>query len=124
MTYQKQKLLKLADYLETVPPKNFDMGVWGLRKRSTQKCASTACALGWGTNIWPDELKLVPDSDDKNMASVIHVRTGAKNFSAAREFFGLGYGAANDLFGIVWDRLDETPKQVATRIRSFVRNND
>jgi hypothetical protein len=50
----KERLLKLADFLDALPPERFNYGSWvgddwkGMQDLS---CGTTACALGWATTI-------------------------------------------------------------------------
>jgi hypothetical protein len=52
-----QRLLKLADFLDTVDPSNFNYNYWhtGLREPRTApqepECGTTACALGWAAHV-------------------------------------------------------------------------
>jgi hypothetical protein len=50
----KARLLKLADFLQTVKPSRFDMGSWvgeDWKGDLTLSCGTSACALGWATTI-------------------------------------------------------------------------
>lgn len=49
----KRRLLKLADFLESgVPPKRFNMDLWGDgNERGTPACGTVACALGWASAV-------------------------------------------------------------------------
>ena len=69
--YQRKRLEKLADFLETIPPEKFDMQVWmkvsftalsNLHKSEVYDdlvlepvdanvCGTAGCALGWATTI-------------------------------------------------------------------------
>ncbi len=121
---QKQnRLLKLADYLDTVRPEDFDMGFWAKRSNREAECATTACAFGWAPNIWPRFLCLVEPyrSFSRRRGSVLHIATGLRDFEAAQEFFGLSGGEACNLFDPPPGFEKETPKQVASRLRKFVR---
>src|SRR4051812_34205362 len=48
-----RRLLKLANKLETVPRKKFDMGQWWGPVRDAQEnvCGTAGCALGWATTV-------------------------------------------------------------------------
>lgn len=50
----KNRLLKLADFLEKLPPERFNYAHWvGLDWKGDPNlsCGTTACALGWATTI-------------------------------------------------------------------------
>lgn len=51
----KERLLKLADFLDTVPPARFRFDVWAHNKKGEEikigECGTTACAVGWATTI-------------------------------------------------------------------------
>jgi hypothetical protein len=43
-----ERLLKLADFLETVPPDKFDMNGWGRE----DDCGFAGCAIGWAGKLF------------------------------------------------------------------------
>jgi hypothetical protein len=127
----KKRLLKLADYLETVPRKRFNMDHWasakfcGKPKEPEHECGTSACALGWactipsfkraglkfiecGSNFWT-HIDLVPDFE------------GSTGYGAAASLFGIRYSQAEWLFSP--ESPARTPKQVAKRIRKFVESD-
>ena len=52
-----ERLTKLAELLDTVPPDRFNMDYWGLTPRggpeelNIVECGTSACALGWACSI-------------------------------------------------------------------------
>jgi hypothetical protein len=42
------RLTKLADYLDTVPPEQFNIGVW--QDKDYKECGFAGCAVGWAIN--------------------------------------------------------------------------
>lgn len=66
-----QRLLKLADLLDTIPPKQFDMGLWS--NSPEFNCNTVACAAGWACSI-PEfaeaGLHLQYDNDEKTDCSI------------------------------------------------------
>jgi hypothetical protein len=46
-----RRLLKLADFLRTVPQREFDMGEWHKGSESGSVCKTVACAAGWACSI-------------------------------------------------------------------------
>lgn len=119
---KKSRLLKLAALLETVDPKNFDMGTWGRAKRSAKKspqCCTRACALGWATAI-PEfhaaGLRLVAEEFAPKYGVV---RFGdLEDFDAAEAFFGIDSQQSNYLFCLGSDK----PAEKAKEIRALVRH--
>lgn len=108
-----KRLLKLAELLDTVPPKQFDMGTW--------KCGTTACAAGWAaSDKWFKDrgLTLIPDRywDDPEQWEIKFGQDVA--FAAAAKFFLVTYEEAELLFG----NDSATPKQEAKILRKFVEN--
>jgi len=117
---QKQRLLKLADFLMTVKPKRFYMGsfIGGQLncKLEEKECKATACAFGWATVAFPrSKLKLDPDT-----YTVLYTNKEGRyeDFEAAEVFFGLTKDQSTSLF-LPYDN-HTTPKQVAKNIRKFV----
>lgn len=50
----KKRLLKLAGFLEALPPKRFDYNAWvgdDWAGKQDLSCGTTACALGWAATI-------------------------------------------------------------------------
>lgn len=112
---EKDRLLKLAEFLETkVPSEHFDMGTWGDGDFKKHECRSVACALGWATAVFPRSLKLMGDGIDE-AAEVLHWKTGTTGTNAAQEFFGLTHDEATDLF--MPGNGNDTVKQVTKNIR-------
>jgi hypothetical protein len=83
----KERLLRLADLLDTIQPGRFDFGVWVSGPHDgdcydLNHCGTVACALGWATTIpefglrfrW-GSVSLVEDSfhDDGPFHAACHV---------------------------------------------------
>lgn len=116
----KERLLKLAAHLTTVPRKGFDMGYFS-------QCGAPACALGHATTIF-DELHL--DKGGGLVYTNVHEGVVLRMFGmdAAQYFFCLSIYDANKLFSGENHRADgkhlpETPKMVAKRLRAHVRTD-
>jgi hypothetical protein len=110
----EDRLLRLADYLDTVPPDRFDMDYWG-SEQSPASCSFSGCAGGWATNIFP-ELRLVRDGGRYN------IKYGdLDGLDALEAFFELNDGAE------IFDPEEyedygysPTTKEVAARIRDII----
>lgn len=144
-----KRLLKLADKLETVPPNEFDLGFWFMPdNRNKKDCGATACAFGWACSIPSfkragltrdvkahegNGVVFSPTSQAELRDCRLEVNaTGCqymsasdkcKDFCAASLFFGISSKDVDYLFtDDEYDRGNKTtPKQVAKRIRKFVR---
>lgn len=123
----KRRLLKLADFLETVPAKKFDLGTW-VQSMPTKpeakvegSCGFAGCAMGWAIHAklfrgltfeqpeWPEETNRGPQYK------------GHTGFSAVDELFKIDGHASLYLFvEDQYPNFHPTPKQVAKRIRKFV----
>ena len=88
--FHKNRLLKLADFLDTLPRKQFDLTLV-LEERP---CGTVGCAMGWTPTVFP---RLV--SVDRKQ-SYCDIRTDkAKGFgSVAKEIFGLTVSEITGLF--------------------------
>jgi hypothetical protein len=53
-----EKLLKLASFLDTLPPGRFDYSVWASDTTLSTDCGTQGCAMGWATVVFPEELEL------------------------------------------------------------------
>lgn len=148
----KARLLRLADFLAKLKEsdsKEFDMGTWGraeliqtqeaepleidpascgckIEKKEVFECRTTACALGWATQIpsfqkaglkmnWGGTLTGVDDSVDgapsyKDMEDINEI---------GKQFFGLTEDETSFLFTGAGDH--NTPKETAKAIRTLVK---
>jgi hypothetical protein len=118
-----KRLLKLADFLETVPRKRFDFTKWvGLdwKGKADLSCGTSACAIGWATTI-PSFRKLGLKLS-LNDAGGTPVFNGDFGSDAVAHFFDISILDAEFLFFPLYNDLGDkaTPKQVAKHIREFV----
>lgn len=129
-----KRLLKLADFLETVPKDNFDMGVVyedeGMfagdcapkYPRPKKHCGTVACAMGWATAIPSFRragLRLYETGSIVLKNSRCDGVFWCDSFDTAELFFELGSDESRFLFG--GSEYGSTPKQVAKHIRKFVK---
>lgn len=113
----KANLLKLADYLATLPDdyEQFDMTDYMIvrdgdhwenfdpDKRSKPVCGTVACAVGHGPAAG---IRLYGDLDWTGYAE--------------RVFGKMRHDDFEYMFGSAWSDYDNTPKGAASRIRTFV----
>jgi len=114
------RLLKLADFLETVPRKKFNLGTWG----NDAKCSTAGCAAGWGCQIpsfRKSGLRLVTNHYYGDVEPYCR-STGSNGFDAVSDFFGLTGRQTEHVFSLLAYQTEPTPKQVAGRIRALVRD--
>ena len=124
-TFHKNRLLKLADFLEALRPtkeKTFSMDYWSMSYRDDEGniCKTSACACGWATTIPSFRragLHLFRRQGNDGARLHYERRSG---FGAAMEFFGLNLKECYLLFSPE-DYEDATPKMVARRIRRFIK---
>jgi hypothetical protein len=136
----RERLLKLATFLETVPRKKFDFSrvvgdaedSWAIpteAPRKTFDCGSVACAIGWCPVVFPRLARY-----RLNQQALFRVTTaddGMYFTDVARELFAITSSEAYALFSAgsqeLFDlpRLSDTatPKQVARNIRTFVKRH-
>lgn len=122
-----QRLLKLADFLDTLPREKFDFSVItcvdGLPlldalKAGKKRCGTVACAVGWMPAVFPRAFKWT----DCGAVLPRSSQADGMNLDAAGRFFGLDYADTVGLFSPEDSGLgySATPKQVARHIRRFV----
>lgn len=121
------RLLKLADLLETVPRKAFDLGLWET-KRATKpegkkqgECGFAGCAIGWATHA-----KLFRGLSFRRYTwcETPHLAyRDSTNWEAVQKLFSIGATQAYHLFEEDSYEGAATPKQVAFRIRKFIKDN-
>ena len=115
--HHRERLLRLADLLDTVPVKHFDLGVWA---RSEKPCETAGCAVGWAaSDPWFQQRGLRLSEQQVVFAprQVEH-----RSYEAAVRFFGVRFDDAWELFSpLAYTSGNRTrPKTVANRIRKFV----
>lgn len=142
-----ERLLRLADFLDTLPSYRFKFDQWvgfDWKGAPDLSCGTTACALGWATTI-PEfrELGLIlvrenngdsyPALKDSQSLRLMQEGYGSEwqcIATAAEHIFGITAADTRRLFMPVYEtregrvgRLgpEASPKQVAEHIRKFVR---
>lgn len=126
---QLDRLSRLADFLDTLPPERFDFGTWA-SDADINQCGTTACALGWATTI-PEfqalglQLRPVEDPIIKCFVAleswVDDSNTFAASIAACGSVFGLTSKEAQYLFFPEYHLpFDASANQVAAHIRKFV----
>ncbi len=114
-----ERLLRLADHLDTVPPELFDLAHWGSRV----PCGTVCCAVGHAC-LMPEfqaaGFRAVWDEDGFEPEF-----SGLTDWDATELFFGIGHVTALCLFSAQSYPVGApaTAAQVAARIRAFVRSN-
>lgn len=112
----KKRLLKLADFLETIKPKVFNMDSW----YNESPCGTTACAFGWACSIPSFKragLKMRKLSNGFTVYADV-VFNDEYNLNAASSFFDITVDEAEFLF--YPDMYEKATKgQVIKRIRKF-----
>lgn len=113
----KKRLLKLADFLETVKPKEFRMDSW----YNETPCGTTACAFGWACSI-PSfkraglKMKVIRHTD---VAYGDVTFKGLESYNAASKFFGIDIDEAEYLFSPDAYSGKGIKRQVIRRIRKL-----
>lgn len=126
-------LLKLAEFLETVPRNRFkfDAITWKWKGKQDLSCGAKACAMGWAATMpyfrkMGLRLEKFVTGENELVGEVVVDKAHAGDYlESACYLFDISYGEANFLFTpSPWDssRLPgtATPKQVAKSIRDFV----
>ncbi len=118
------KMRQLADFLETVPPEDFDLAKWRLRSPVSairlgpitlrQGCGFAGCALGWAAHM-----EVFPGLTLGAKDNTVYYR-GYSEFRAAATLFEVNTETAVFLFheNSYWPGYVE-PGDVAERLRRF-----
>ena len=137
---KKRRLLKLADFLDTVPRNKFDIGRWFSPVGEgavfpvgeipvVGACNTTACAAGWATTIPTFKragLHLEPSErygvdGETGLVVMIPAYGDLRTQLALEAFFGLPGRLAEFIFMPIGYRNGyATPKEVAKKIRRVV----
>lgn len=113
---RRERLRKLARFLDKLPKRNFDMGTFG----SGHGCGTVACIAGWTPAITKDAKR-----HPHNPECVILKDGSTQPISTfAANWLDLTDRQANGLFYMEhgWSGLENaTPKDAAKRIRRMLR---
>jgi len=138
----KKRLLKLADFLDSLSKQKFDFGCvanqYGKPMKEALKagkhaCGTVACAIGWTPAVFPRLVKWVNEwtyGDDIKNATELTVQvkeSGANSYiRVGEELFDLTWYESYNLFtpGVLDAGENATPKQVAKQIRKFVKDKE
>jgi len=120
----KQRLLKLADFIGKLPKRKLEMPEIARVDMETgrmnpNECGSVACAMGWSPFVFPRLLGHEETYDGSLERAVVSKKTGNINWLAMVEIFNISHDDADELFGGGDDGY-ETPKEVAKGIRRYV----
>jgi hypothetical protein len=129
------RLIRLAKFLDTLPPERFDYGRFvgdGWEGKQDLSCGTTACALGWAATM-PEfralGLRLVANGYGHDF--VTNMWNDSAFFAAselfettleqARYLFGGDVTLRVELHGLPYQpATSATPRQVADHLRAFV----
>jgi hypothetical protein len=126
----KRRLTKLADYLDSLPARKFDLDHWVEKydkdfpreDGKKHKCGTTACALGHAGLI-PSFRRaglrtIMPEGWNRGKVELDGLESG---MAAAKLFFNLPEEEANYLFMPESYGVRQGPKTVAKRIRRLIK---
>lgn len=119
-----ERMRQFADFLETVPPREFDLNEWEAREATAAKtmlfgliklepaCGFAGCAMGWAAHSNAFEGLILIEGEP--------VYKGFGGYRAAQKLLGIKSNAAHFLFGPERYAVDDPePGHVAARLRKF-----
>jgi hypothetical protein len=111
----KENLLRMADHIETIPQKEFDMEKYRKDGSSLEmECNSVGCAVGHCSILDIDNIQ-------KNFICMFY--WGINFLEWSEQFTGVYVMPQwNYLFGDRWKYIDNTPQGTANRIRYIVKH--
>lgn len=123
---KKERLLKVAEILEEVRPKLFNLYSWiNIETKDGNMCSTSACAIGWAAqHPWFQSrgLRLAQKEDGEHMFPYLF-GTEEEEFDAIRKFFGVSDVEATYLFDpIAYKKGNPSKKDVIDRINAFVKS--
>lgn len=110
----KENLLKIANYIETIPQEMFDMETYRYGDMRTVECDSVGCVIGHSTVLFPEIVGNHRVKNDVLWKDQILFR----DFS--EEVTGLEDIEWGWCFSNAWSYIDNTPTGAAKRIRMLV----
>jgi len=123
-----RRLLKLADHIETVDRKRFDMTVWSNKESAnSDSCGTVGCIAGHAVEISSFKRVGYRLSDTTCTGYFAPYYNGVYANEALALFFALDLDehylfAETEVDLIFHDKSIRTPKQAAKAIRRFVKN--
>jgi hypothetical protein len=111
-TMNKENLLKMADYIETIPQEYFNMQFFRQELKKYHKCNSVGCIIGHCTIL----------DEEENFPRYVNGDIDFNKWS--KQFTGIDLYSDSYLylFSSRWSVTDNTPTGAAKRIRHFVEN--
>ena len=127
----KERLLKLAEFLDELSPEKFDFCYVITTWDHAIQCGSVCCAMGWTPRVFPDlvQWQRCPESwgTDENVWTISY-RGIIGYANVAEEIFEISLAESDQLFSPT-NRLpwlpsgvpdNATPSEVADSIRRFI----
>lgn len=130
----KERLLKMADFLETLPPHKFDFADYvhiGSKfpaealAAPEEHCGTTACAVGWLPAMFPEDFKWSETGNRMSLVEVVPLDSPSFSERAIRVFLDISSDDYDFLFIPSSSTLgpNASAVQVAQQIREFVDVN-
>ncbi len=118
-THKIKRLLKLADFIETVPREALDLEVLARK----HECGTVCCLMGWA-GLMP-KFRRLGFKTEFGPGGYVGFSNYSMPFLDAADFFGLDQYESYGLFSGLPQRnyygiSDPTPKQAARALRRFV----
>lgn len=110
----KENLLKIANYIETIPQEKFDMDSYRTGDQRAVECNSVGCVIGHSTVLFPEIVAKHRVKED----SLWKYNILFTSFSD--EVTGLEDVEWRWCFSYIWSDIDNTPTGAAKRIRMLV----
>ena len=121
----RKRLQKLADFLKTVPPKQFDIDCLFIGDRDKLGCGSIACAIGHCPIAFPSDWEFNPNPNFYSFEAV-RLKCGSDGFwdEDAKRYFGISEDDVKGIFLSSGYRKagNVTPKMVARKIERLLRD--
>lgn len=111
------RLERLAELMDRVPPDRFDIHIWGSQFVGPEDPYYQGCAGGWATLIFKSE-GLTVSPGNHGMPSY----RGLMGIEATREFFGLDEESNLYLFTAAGD-ANRDPRREARNIRAIIQKH-
>jgi len=109
-----RRLLRLADHIETVDPKRFDMRTWSGLKPKSYSCGTVGCIAGHAAEI-PSLRRTGYHLDYYGYPTFRGITSVTESLGS---LFCLDY---SEYYSIFQSKTIKTPKQAARHLREFVK---
>jgi hypothetical protein len=116
------RIRRLADFLETVPDKKFNMLSYAANGFTEHRCGSTACALGYSTVIFPDFPVALEPIDEEYSDYSLRIKDWDDFYNSNLDtdaYIGRFFGVSNNEYDYIFCKSEDR-RDVIRKLRNLL----